>query len=50
MTTQLPKLAAGKARSSADYLREALELWRISGRGAARVASELQTKTGTTKS
>jgi transposase len=41
MKTQLQKPAAGKARYSAEYKREALEHWKSSGRSAARVAAEL---------
>ncbi len=39
MKTQLQKPAAGKARYSAEYKREALEHWRNSGRSAAGVSA-----------
>ena len=41
MKTQLSKPARGKARYSEEYKQEALELWRASGRSAAKVAAEL---------
>jgi transposase len=41
MKTQLSKPARGKASYSKQYKREALELWRASGRSAAQVAAEL---------
>ena len=41
MKTQLSKPARGKARYTEEYKKEALELWRASGRSAARVAAEL---------
>src|SRR5438105_15392669 len=41
MKTQLSKPARGKARYTEEYKQEALELWRASGRSAARVAAEL---------
>ncbi|PYL49656.1 MAG: hypothetical protein DMF40_01750 [Verrucomicrobia bacterium] len=41
MKTQLSKPAGGKARYTEEYKKEALELWRASGRSAARVAAEL---------
>jgi transposase len=44
MKTQLAKPAGRKARYTKDYSQEALELWRASGRSAARVAAELGTR------
>ncbi len=41
MKTQLQKPARGKASYSAEYKQQALELWRSSGRSAAKVATEL---------
>jgi len=41
MKTQLRKPARTKARYSEEYKQEALELWRASGRSAAKVAAEL---------
>src|SRR6267143_949897 len=41
MKTQLTKPARGKASYSDQYKQEALELWRASGRSAAKVAVEL---------
>jgi transposase len=41
MKTQLSKPTRSKARYSDQYKREALELWRASGRSAAKVAAEL---------
>ena len=41
MKTQLTKPARTKARYTEEYKREALELWRASGRSAAKVAAEL---------
>ena len=41
MKTQLQKPSAEKSRYEAEFKREALELWRNSGRSAARVAAEL---------
>jgi transposase len=41
MKTQLSKPARSKARYSDQYKQEALELWRASGRSAAKVAAEL---------
>jgi transposase len=41
MKTQLSKPARGKASYTAEYKQEALELWRASGRSAAKVAAEL---------
>ena len=41
MKTQLSKPARVKASYSEQYKREALELWRNSGRSAAKVAAEL---------
>jgi transposase-like protein len=39
MKTQLSKPARTKARYSEEYKQEALELWRASGRSAAKVAA-----------
>ena len=41
MKTQLRKPAREKARYTEEYKQEALELWRASGRSAAKVAAEL---------
>ena len=41
MKTQLSKPARTKARYSEEYKQKALELWRASGRNAAKVAAEL---------
>jgi transposase len=41
MKTQLTKPARYKARYTEEYKQEALELWRNSGRSAAKVAAEL---------
>jgi transposase len=41
MKTQLTKPARTKARYTEQYKQEALELWRASGRSAAKVAAEL---------
>lgn len=41
MKTQLRKPARGKASYSEEYKQQALELWRNSGRSAAKVAAEL---------
>jgi transposase-like protein len=41
MKTQLTKPARHKARYTEEYKQEALELWRKSGRSAAKVAAEL---------
>ena len=41
MKTQLQKPARGKASYSEEYKQQALELWRNSGRSAAKVAAEL---------
>src|SRR5438045_997975 len=41
MKTQLRKPARSKARYTEEYKAEALELWRNSGRSAAKVAAEL---------
>ncbi len=41
MKTQLSKPARSKASYSDEYKQEALELWRASGRSAAKVATEL---------
>jgi transposase len=41
MKTQLSKPARGRARYTEEYKKEALELWRASGRSAAKVAAQL---------
>ena len=41
MRTQIHKPSEGKARYTAEYKREALDLWRKSGRSAIKVAEEL---------
>ena len=41
MKTQLSKPTRSRARYSDQYKQEALELWRASGRSAAKVAAEL---------
>ncbi len=41
MKTQLSKPARGKASYTREYKQQALELWRASGRSAAKVATEL---------
>jgi transposase len=41
MKTQLRKPARDRAKYSEEYKKEALELWRNSGRSAAKVAAEL---------
>jgi transposase len=41
MKTQLSKPARSKARYTEEYKKEALELWRASGRSAAKIAAEL---------
>ena len=41
MKTQLSKPARERARYTDQYKQEALELWRRSGRSAAKVAAEL---------
>ena len=41
MKTQLSKPARHQARYTKEYKQEALELWRNSGRSAAKVAAEL---------
>jgi len=41
MKSQLSKPARSKASYSEEYKREALQLWRASGRSAAKVAAEL---------
>jgi transposase len=41
MKTQLTKPARSKASYTKEYKQEALELWRASGRSAAKVAAEL---------
>jgi transposase len=41
MKTQLSKPSRSKARYTEEYKKEALELWRNSGRSAAEVAAEL---------
>ena len=41
MKTQIQKPARGKASYTEEYKQQALELWRHSGRSAAKVAAEL---------
>ncbi len=41
MKTQLSKPARGRARYTEEYKEQALQLWRASGRSAAKVAAEL---------
>ena len=41
MKTQLSKPTRSKARYTDEYKEEALQLWRASGRSAAKVAAEL---------
>src|SRR5262249_13852041 len=41
MRTQLSKPSRTKTRDTEEYKQEALELWRKSGRSAAKVAAEL---------
>ena len=41
MKTQLQKPARSKASYTEEYRQQALELWRKSGRSAAKVAAEL---------
>ena len=41
MKTQLSKPARSKASYTDEYKQQALELWRASGRSAAKVATEL---------
>jgi len=41
MKNQLSKPARGKARYTDEYKEQALQLWRASGRSAAKVAAEL---------
>jgi transposase len=41
MKTQLQKPSSGKARYSEEYKEQALDLWKTSGRSAAKVAAEL---------
>ena len=41
MKTQLSKPARSHARYTAEYKEEALELWRASGRSAAKIGAEL---------
>jgi transposase-like protein len=41
MKTQISKPACSKASYTDDYKQQALELWRASGRSAAKVAAEL---------
>jgi hypothetical protein len=40
MKTQLTKPSRTKARYTEEYKQEALELWRASGRSAAKVAAD----------
>jgi transposase len=41
MKTQLSKPARSKARYTDEYKEQALQLWRASGRSAAKIAAEL---------
>jgi transposase len=41
MKTQMRMPVSGKAKYSTEYKQQALELWRKSGRSAAKVAAEL---------
>ena len=41
MKTQISKPSRERARYTEEYKQEALELWRASGRSAAKVAAEL---------
>ncbi len=41
MKTQMRKPVSGKASYNDEYKQQALELWRKSGRSAAKVAAEL---------
>lgn len=41
MKTQITKPSAGKAKYTQEYKQQALELWRQSGRSAAKVGTEL---------
>jgi transposase-like protein len=41
MRTQITKPSVGKARYTQEYKQQALELWRQSGRSAAKVGAEL---------
>jgi transposase-like protein len=41
MKTQISKPARERTRYTEEYKQEALELWRASGRSAAKVAAEL---------
>lgn len=41
MKTQIHKSAHGRVRFSKEYQPEALELWRKSGRSAAKIGAEL---------
>jgi transposase-like protein len=41
MKTQIRKPSAGKSSYSEEYKKHALELWRASGRSAAKVVAEL---------
>lgn len=41
MKTQITKPVSGKAKYSDEYKQQALELWRKSGRSAAKMAAEL---------
>ena len=41
MKTQISKPARSKASYTDEYKQQALELWRASGRSAAKVAAEL---------
>jgi hypothetical protein len=42
MKTQLQKPSSGKAHFNEEYKAQALELWKSSGRSAAKVAAELE--------
>jgi hypothetical protein len=46
MKTQLQKPARGKASYGEEYKQQALELWRRSGRSAAKVAGDLGFRRG----
>ena len=41
MKTQVSKPVSGKTSYSEEYKQQALELWRASGRSAAKVGAEL---------
>jgi hypothetical protein len=44
MKTQLTKPARSKARYTEEYKKEALELWRASGRSAANITASASAK------